>query len=171
MPHSRQAFSAPSKQMPGSNPKGDLNSTASISVSSTISIPSSEQSASKPRDSTLKREQNPRYRHDNGLILAPSKISSSAIWLRALSFDELIEPRPNNYEPSPFIRFDASFNFREHCTCLHAIGPDAQITPWAGLRLCLSFRFVPPYISLYGGFLFTPLCDPGSGCFLLSLVG
>src|SRR5712671_5734185 len=67
MPHSRQAFSAPSKQMPGSNPKGDLNSTASISVSSTISIPSSEQSASKPRDSTLKREQNPRYRHDNGL--------------------------------------------------------------------------------------------------------
>src|SRR5216684_291394 len=70
MPHSRQAFSAPSKQMPGSNPKGDLNSTASISVSSTISIPSSEQSASKPRDSTLKREQNPRYRHDNGLISA-----------------------------------------------------------------------------------------------------
>src|SRR5712691_1620196 len=67
MPHSRQAFSAPSKQMPGSNPKGDLNSIASISASSTISIPSSEPSASKPRDSTLKREQNPRYSHDNGL--------------------------------------------------------------------------------------------------------
>jgi len=33
-------------------------------------LPSFEPSASKPRDSDLKREQNPRYRHDNGLILA-----------------------------------------------------------------------------------------------------
>src|ERR1700676_4734364 len=68
MPLSPQAFSAPSKQMHGSNPKGDLNSIASISTSSTISIPSSEPSASKPRDSKLKREQNPRYRRHNGLI-------------------------------------------------------------------------------------------------------
>src|ERR1700680_5273940 len=67
MPLSPQAFSAPSKQMHGSNPKGDLNSIASISTSSTISIPSSEPSASKPRDSKLKREQNPRYRRHNGL--------------------------------------------------------------------------------------------------------
>src|SRR6266436_260743 len=44
MPHSRQAFSVPSKQMPGSNPKGDPNSIASISASSTISTPSSEPS-------------------------------------------------------------------------------------------------------------------------------
>jgi hypothetical protein len=36
---------SPSKQMSGSNPKGDLNSTASTSVSSTISIASSELSA------------------------------------------------------------------------------------------------------------------------------
>src|SRR6266851_5931132 len=69
MPHSRQACSAPSKQMPGSNPKGDRSSIASISASSTISIPSSEPSASKPRDFNLKREQNPRYRQHNGLIL------------------------------------------------------------------------------------------------------
>src|SRR5260370_33540430 len=64
---SRQAFSAPSKQMPSSNPKGDLSSIASISASSTISTPSSELLASKPRDSTLKREQNSCYEHDNGL--------------------------------------------------------------------------------------------------------
>src|SRR6266699_3381542 len=68
MPLSRQAFSAPSKPMPASNPKGDLSSIASISVSLTISIPSSEPSVSRPRDSAPKREQNPRYRHDNGLI-------------------------------------------------------------------------------------------------------
>src|ERR1700719_3944538 len=68
MPLSPQAFSAPSKQMHGSNPKGNLNSIAYISASSTISIPSSEPSASKPRDSKLKREQNPRYRRHNGLI-------------------------------------------------------------------------------------------------------
>src|SRR5882757_1247916 len=72
MPLSPQAFSAPSKQMHGSNPKGDLNSIASISTSSTISIPSSEPSASKPRDSKLKREQNPRYRRHNGLTTGRS---------------------------------------------------------------------------------------------------
>src|SRR5712692_10119943 len=69
MPHSLQACSAPSKQMPGSNPKGDRSSIASISASSTISIPSYEPSASKPRDFNLKREQNPRYRQHNGLTL------------------------------------------------------------------------------------------------------
>src|SRR6266700_8890 len=67
MPRSPQAFSAPSKQMPGLNPKGDLNSIVSISASSTISTPSSEPSASKPRDNNPKREQNSRYRHNNGL--------------------------------------------------------------------------------------------------------
>src|ERR1700687_4784380 len=67
MPHSLQACSAPSKQMPGSNPKGDRSSIASISASSTISIPSYEPSVSKPRDFNLKREQNPRYRQHNGL--------------------------------------------------------------------------------------------------------
>src|SRR6202048_5141074 len=67
MRRSRQAFSAPSKQTSDLNPKGDLNSIASISVSSTISTPWSEPSASKPRDLSLEREQNSRYRHDNGL--------------------------------------------------------------------------------------------------------
>src|SRR5262245_5053777 len=67
MRHLRQVFSAPSRPMPGSNPEDDLNSIASISASSTISTPSSEPSASKPRDSAPKREQNPRYKHDNGL--------------------------------------------------------------------------------------------------------
>src|SRR6202011_5058644 len=70
MRRSRQAFSAPSKQTSDLNPKGDLNSIASISVSSTISTPWSEPSASKPRDLSLEREQNSRYRHDNGLIAA-----------------------------------------------------------------------------------------------------
>src|ERR1700676_283137 len=69
MRRSRQAFSAPSKQTSDLNPKGDLNSIASISVSSTISTPWSEPSASKPRDLSLEREQNSRYRHDNGLIV------------------------------------------------------------------------------------------------------
>src|ERR1700738_3137287 len=68
MRRSRQAFSAPSKQTSDLNPKGDLNSIASISVSSTISTPWSEPSASKPPDLSLEREQNSRYRHDNGLI-------------------------------------------------------------------------------------------------------
>src|SRR5438045_919026 len=77
MPHSRQAFSAPSKQMPGSNLKGDLNSITSTSASSTISIPSSEPSASKPRDPTLKREQNPRYSHDNGLTTSSRRHRSA----------------------------------------------------------------------------------------------
>jgi hypothetical protein len=54
-------------QMPDSNPKGDLNSIAFISASSTISTPSSEPSGLKPRDFTIKREQNSRYEHDNGL--------------------------------------------------------------------------------------------------------
>jgi hypothetical protein len=53
--------------MPDSNPKGDLNSIAFISASSTISTPSSEPSASKLRDFTLKREQNSRYGLHNGL--------------------------------------------------------------------------------------------------------
>src|SRR5260221_3221045 len=70
MPHSRQAFSVPSRQMPGSNPKNDLNSIASISASSTISITSSGPSVSKPPDFALKREQNPRCGHDNGLTVA-----------------------------------------------------------------------------------------------------
>src|SRR5258708_24702185 len=74
MPHSPQAFSVPSMQMSASNPRGDLNSIASISASSTISITSSEPSASKPRDPTLKREQNPRYSHDNGLIWGPKHL-------------------------------------------------------------------------------------------------
>src|SRR5229473_7632215 len=110
MPHSRQAFSAPSKQMPGSNPKGDLNSTASISVSSTISIPSSEQSASKPRDSTLKREQNPRYRHDNGLTNQPCgpNDGSAAVHstfmveasIFALAPSVLSSPRPDALPPA-----------------------------------------------------------------------
>src|SRR6266700_2374261 len=72
MPRSPQAFSAPSKQMPGLNPKGDLNSIVSISASSTISTPSSEPSASKPRDNNPKREQNSRYRHNNGLNVLPA---------------------------------------------------------------------------------------------------
>src|ERR1700680_2781871 len=74
MPLSPQAFSAPSRQMHGSNPKGDLNSIAFINASSTISIPSSEPSASKPRDSKLKREAQtrtkPRYRRHNGSPLS-----------------------------------------------------------------------------------------------------
>jgi hypothetical protein len=64
--------------MPGSNPKGDRSSIASISASSTISIPSYEPSASKPRDFNLKREQNPRYRQHNGL--------TSGKWISDLQF-------------------------------------------------------------------------------------
>src|ERR1700730_5079954 len=69
MRRSQQAFSAPSKQTQSSNAKDELSSTASINASSTTLIPSSELLASKPRDSTLKREQNSCYEHDNGLIV------------------------------------------------------------------------------------------------------
>src|SRR6202022_3887484 len=58
MRRSQQAFSAPSKQTQSSNAKDELSSTASINASSTTLIPSPELLASKPRDSTLKREQN-----------------------------------------------------------------------------------------------------------------
>src|ERR1700730_1907227 len=72
MRRSQQAFSAPSKQTQSSNAKDELSSTASINASSTTLIPSSELLASKPRDSTLKREQNSCYEHDNGLRLRSS---------------------------------------------------------------------------------------------------
>src|ERR1700681_433737 len=68
MRRSQQAFSAPSKQTQSSNAKDELSSTASINASSTTLIPSSKLLASKPRDCTLKREQNSCYEHDNGLI-------------------------------------------------------------------------------------------------------
>jgi hypothetical protein len=69
MRRSQQAFSAPSKQTQSSNAKDELSSTASINALSTTLIPSSELLASKPRDCTLKREQNSCYEHDNGLML------------------------------------------------------------------------------------------------------
>src|ERR1700737_1961842 len=67
MRRSQQAFSAPSKQTQSSNAKDELSSTASINASSTTLIPSSKLLASKPRDCTLKREQNSCYEHDKGL--------------------------------------------------------------------------------------------------------
>src|SRR6202048_5572088 len=67
MRRSQQAFSVPSKQTQSSNAKDELSSTASINASSTTLIPSSKLLASKPRDCTLKREQNSCYEHDNGI--------------------------------------------------------------------------------------------------------
>src|ERR1700730_803553 len=67
MRRSQQAFSAPSKQTQSSNPKDALSSTASINALSTTLITSSELLASKPRDCTLKREQNSCYEHENRL--------------------------------------------------------------------------------------------------------
>src|ERR1700704_1513730 len=64
MRRSQQAFSAPSKQTQSSNAKDELSSTASINALSTTLIPSSELLASKPRDYTLKQEQNSCYEHD-----------------------------------------------------------------------------------------------------------
>src|SRR4030081_2952668 len=69
MRRSQQAFSVPSKQTQSSNAKDELSSTASINASSTTLIPSSKLLASKPRDCTLKREQNSCYEHDNGLTI------------------------------------------------------------------------------------------------------
>src|SRR5271166_939595 len=79
MRRSPQAFSAPSKQTQSSNAKDELSSTASINASSTTLIPSSELLASKPRDCTLKREQNSCYEHDNGLRPAARVPVSSGI--------------------------------------------------------------------------------------------
>src|SRR5207253_6870880 len=61
------ASSAPSARIPASTSKNDLNSTASISVSSMTSTRLYGPSASKQRDNTAKREQNPHYGHHNGL--------------------------------------------------------------------------------------------------------
>src|ERR1700730_12890848 len=71
MRRSQQAFSVPSKQTQSSNAKDELSSTASINASSTTLIPSSKLLASKPRDCTLKREQNSCYEHDKGLRYDP----------------------------------------------------------------------------------------------------
>src|ERR1700724_3821238 len=83
MRRSQQAFSAPSKQTQSSNAKAELSSTASINASSTTLIPSSELLASKPRDSTLKREQNSCYEHDNGLIRSIAAASSVTFFIIA----------------------------------------------------------------------------------------
>src|ERR1700730_11474749 len=86
MRRSQQAFSVPSKQTQSSNAKDELSSTASINASSTTLIPSSKLLASKPRDCTLKREQNSCYEHDNGL--------SDAVMLQASA-------RVSGYPPFP----------------------------------------------------------------------
>src|ERR1700738_455097 len=77
MRRSQQAFSVPSKQTQSSNAKDELSSTASINASSTTLIPSSKLLASKPRDCTLKREQNSCYEHDNGLERIPIRFEHS----------------------------------------------------------------------------------------------
>src|ERR1700732_3384503 len=84
MRRSQQAFSAPSKQTQSSNAKDELSSTASINASSTTLIPSSELLASKPRDSTLKREQNSCYEHDNGLRRARQCLAATPAHLHAI---------------------------------------------------------------------------------------
>src|SRR4029077_18641026 len=53
--------------MLGSTSKSGRNSIASISASSMISMRSSARSALKLRDNRVKREQNPRHGHYNGL--------------------------------------------------------------------------------------------------------
>src|SRR6202022_4601617 len=93
--------SAPSKQTSDLNPKGDLNSIASISVSSTISTPWSEPSASKPRDLSLEREQNSRYRHDNGLMSHLGQTAlTGGISTRNSGPEHAAAPHP--IAPSPF---------------------------------------------------------------------
>src|ERR1700716_2201014 len=84
MRRSQQAFSAPSKHTQSSNAKDELSSTASINASSTTLIPSSELLASKPRDSTLKREQNSCYEHDNGLRRARQCLDATSANLHAI---------------------------------------------------------------------------------------
>src|ERR1700722_14348205 len=83
MRRSQQAFSAPSKQTQSSNAKDELSSTASINASSTTLIPSSKLLASKPRDCTLKREQNSCYEHDNGLTKKPEAVHRRLVQTRA----------------------------------------------------------------------------------------
>jgi hypothetical protein len=61
------ACSAPSARILESTSKSDLSSIASINASLMTSTPSSAPSASKPRDTRAKREQNPRHGHYNGL--------------------------------------------------------------------------------------------------------
>ena len=77
MRRSPPAFSAPSAQIAKSISKSDRNSIASINASSMISMLSSAPSASKPHDKGVKREQNPRYSHYNGLMFYRTRTGQS----------------------------------------------------------------------------------------------
>src|SRR5262245_6932792 len=79
MHHSPPACCPPFAAMHASLSNGDRNSIASTSASSTISILSCAQSGSKLRDKTTKREQNPRYGHDNGLDYVVKKGKSRVV--------------------------------------------------------------------------------------------
>src|SRR5258706_5751753 len=89
-PHSPPASSARSAQITKSASKSERPSTAFISASSTISMPSFVLSASKPRDKSAKREQNPHYSRYNGLI-------------------------PATREPCPTFAHPAGCGFRRQC--------------------------------------------------------
>src|ERR1700738_807052 len=93
MRRSQQAFSAPSKQTQSSNAKDELSSTASINASSTTLIPSSELLASKPRDSTLKREQNSCYEYAplTAVLLSPIKADAKLECQRRTQLDRLYQ--------------------------------------------------------------------------------
>jgi hypothetical protein len=69
--HSAQAFSAPSKQIPGFKPNGDRNLIDSVSALAMISIP-----YHRPHDST-KREQNPHYTRYNGVATVSLTVGAS----------------------------------------------------------------------------------------------
>src|SRR6266849_3949306 len=145
MPHSLQACSAPSKQMPGSNPKGDRSSIASISASSTISIPSYEPSASKPRDFNLKREQNPRYRQHNGLNNAQrERLHASP----QVAFNiHLIRPTPTGALPMRRIFEDQRGDQLEQFD-LWKYGYDARKRPWYSDTMQADRLLISsPYIS------------------------
>src|SRR4029077_9244345 len=64
--------------MLGSTSKSGRNSIASISASSMISTRSSARSALKLRDNRVKREQNPRRGHYNGLSLPQRLVARMA---------------------------------------------------------------------------------------------
>src|SRR5260370_40670947 len=71
MRRSPSASSARSAQIAKSPSKGDRNSIAFISASSTLSMPSFVLSPSKLHDKGAKREQNPHYSRYNCLSSAP----------------------------------------------------------------------------------------------------
>jgi hypothetical protein len=94
--------------MLGSTSKSGRNSIASISASSMISMRSSVRSALKLRDNRVKREQNPRHGHYNGLT---HKSRGNGGGLRPRVWLRLRAAAGGNWTPDGILQLEGEANF------------------------------------------------------------